>query len=108
VIKWLDGMFETNEAGTITTVFHDVGTATVAGTKTNCEAATLEIAEAGTDKTKLEATDDGTCDHSTTANDGDEAIMMTYEVLNDETADAGKTTGDLHVVGTVTVLGTET
>jgi hypothetical protein len=38
--------------------------------------------------------------------DGDEAGITTWLDLSDETAEAGTTTGDLHEVGTVTVLGT--
>jgi hypothetical protein len=55
----------------------------VAGTKTNCETETLEIADSGTETTKLEATELGILLYSTTANDGDEAMTITTEVESD-------------------------
>jgi hypothetical protein len=60
----------------------------------------------GTVWIKLDETNDGTFDDSTTTADDDESIEMTAELGNDETKLAGTTTGDDHVVGTATVNGT--
>jgi hypothetical protein len=109
VITKLAGKLETNDAGTTAGVDHDDGTATDAGTKTNDDVATVEIAEAGTDVIRLFGTELGTLDHSMIATDGDEAGMITAEAGSDDGInEAGTTTTDDQVDGTVTVAGTET
>jgi hypothetical protein len=109
VITKLAGKLETNDAGTTAGDDHDDGTATDAGTKTNDETATVEIAEAGTDVIRLFGTELGTFDHSMIATDGDEAGMITADAGSDDGMnEAGTTTTDDQVDGTVTEYGTET
>jgi hypothetical protein len=60
----------------------------------------------GTVWIKLDETNDGTSDDSTTTADDDESIEMTAKLGNDETKLAGTTTGDDQVVGIATVNGT--
>jgi hypothetical protein len=58
---------ETHEIGTTTGEDHEVGTATVEGTKTNDEAGMLVITVTGTETITLDGTDVGTFVYSTIA-----------------------------------------
>jgi hypothetical protein len=70
-----DGSDDTHEIGTTTGLENDVGTTTDDGTYTNDDAGTEVISLEGTDKMRLDPTDDGTLVYSTTANPDE--IMIT-------------------------------
>jgi hypothetical protein len=95
VIYTLDGRFATTEAGTTTAELeaHELGITTVAGTKTNEETATADVAEAGSE-TAVEVADAGTLVKSTIAKLGDDDLTMIYELASDETTESGTITGD--------------
>jgi hypothetical protein len=78
------------------------------GAKKNEVVATEATAELGTATTRLDETEFGTLTHETIANDGDEAITITWVAGNEETALAGTITGVNQVSGTVTEPETET
>jgi hypothetical protein len=102
------GMAVAHEIGITTGEDHVLGTATVAGTKTKLEVATVTTNELGTVITMLDGTDDGKFDEAMIAIDGDEAITTNEVCGNEEMAEYGTTNGLDQVDGTVMEFGTET
>jgi hypothetical protein len=100
------GKDETQLAATTTGLDHEVGTATLAGTKTNELTATETTFDEGTDWITLVGTDSGILDQETIATEGEETAITTCVAGNDETHETGTACGLDHVVGIVTLSGT--
>jgi len=94
---WLSGNEETNEADTKTGLDQLYGTKTVSGT--------LTTAVDGIETNTLSGTLLGTFEYSTTTADGWLEIETTWDPGNDETHEAGTTTGDDQCAGTATIDG---
>jgi hypothetical protein len=99
-ITWVDGNEATTEVATMTGDDQTDGIVTDDGT------VKVTIALDGTVWTRLDGTYDGTSDDWIKTADGDDPIGITTELGSDETNEAGTTTGDEKVAGTVTNDGT--
>jgi hypothetical protein len=99
-ITWVDGNEATTDVATTTGDDQADGTVTDDGTVKET------MALDGTVWTRLDGMYDGTSDDSIKTADGDDPIGITTELGSDETNEAGTTTGDEKVDGTVTNDGT--
>lgn len=84
------------------------GTEIVTAITENDEAGTVEIDDDAIEAITLFGTDEGTLTQLTTTADDSDGIVKTCVKGNEVTYEALTTTGEFHVEGTVTTLGTKT